>query len=294
MLNEFFKYGVDILIHYLYKLFNVIFTMGYFPQKWTDGFIVPLHKKGNINEVENYRGITLLSTFGKLFSRVLNNRLNAWAEEHHVYLEAQAGFRKGMGTVDNIFVLHGLIKHFVNEGKRLYAAFIDFTKAFDYVVRDNLWLKLIKFGVRGPILNVIKSMYSSVKSMVKYNNELSNDFSCYLGVRQGECPSPFLFSMYLNDIEDVFIRNKFQGVHVDMLKLFLLLYADDIVILSESGPGLQNGLDILYEYCQVWKLKVNTNKTKIMIFRSGGILPRNLRFTYNDQNVEIHVVKHFT
>ena len=72
-----------------------------------------------------------------------------------------------MGTIDNIFVLHGLIRHFINEGKRLYPAFIDFTKAFDYVVRESLWLKLIKSGVRGKILNVIKSMYTSVKSMVK-------------------------------------------------------------------------------------------------------------------------------
>ena len=72
-----------------------------------------------------------------------------------------------MGTVDNIFVLHSLIKHFVNKGKRLFAAFIGITKAFDYVVRGNLWLKLIKTGVRGKMLNVIKSMYTSVKAMVR-------------------------------------------------------------------------------------------------------------------------------
>ena len=100
-----------------------------------------MHKKGNKNEVENNRGITLLSTFGKLFSRILTNRLNEWAENYYVYIEAQAGFRKQMSTIDNIFVLHGLIRHFINEGKRLYAAFIDFSKAFDYVVRENLWLK---------------------------------------------------------------------------------------------------------------------------------------------------------
>ena len=111
-------------------------------------------------------------------------------------LKAVMGYiRKEMGTVDTIFILHGLIKRFTNESKRLYVAFIDFIKAFDYVVRDNLWLKLIKFGVRGKILNVIQSMYGSVKSMVKYNNSLSDDFVCYLGVRQGECLSPFLFSM---------------------------------------------------------------------------------------------------
>ena len=90
-LNEFFKYGVNEMVNYL---FNVIFQKGYFPIKWTGGFIVPLHKKGNINQVDNYRGITLLSNLGKLFSRILNNRLTEWAEGYHIYVEAQAEFRK--------------------------------------------------------------------------------------------------------------------------------------------------------------------------------------------------------
>ena len=164
---------------------------------------------------------------------------------------------------------------------------MDFTKAFDYVVRENLWLKLIKFGVRGRILNVIQSMYKSVKSIVKYNNCLSEDFTCYLGVRQGECLSPFLFSLYLNDLESEFAKNGFEGVDIGVLKLFLLLYADDIVIFSESEKGLQTGLDILYAFCQSWKLKVNIQKTKVMVFRKGGFPPQNLRFMYDGQNLEI-------
>ena len=107
-------------------------------------------------------------------------------EKYSVYVEAQAGFRQKMSTVDNIFVLHGLLTHVINQGKQLYCAFVDFTKAFDYVVRENLWYKLIKNGLRGKILN-IKSMYSVVKSKVKYNNMLSHEFfGCTLGVRQGE------------------------------------------------------------------------------------------------------------
>ena len=136
--------------------------MGHFPEEWSEGYIIPLHKKGSINEVENFRGITLLSTLGKLFSRTINNRLSEWAEKYFILIEAQAGFRPGMSTVDNIFVLHSLITHFINRGKKLYCCFIDFTKAFDYVVRDNLWFKLVKLGLRGNILNIIKSMYQNV------------------------------------------------------------------------------------------------------------------------------------
>ena len=63
-----------------------------------------LHKKGDINKVENNRGITSLSTLGKLFSRILNSRLTDMAEDYHIYVEAQAGFRRNMGAIGNIFI----------------------------------------------------------------------------------------------------------------------------------------------------------------------------------------------
>ena len=85
---------------------------------WSEGYIDPIHKKGNTNNVDNYRGITLLSTLGKLFMSILNNRLINWAESYYVYIEAQAGFMQEMGTIDNIFVLHGLITHLINQGKK--------------------------------------------------------------------------------------------------------------------------------------------------------------------------------
>ena len=78
-----------------------------------------MHKKGDIDEPSNYRGITQLSTFGKLFTKIINEWLNVWAEKYHVYIEAQAGFRKNMGTVDNIFILHGVITHLLNNNKKL-------------------------------------------------------------------------------------------------------------------------------------------------------------------------------
>ena len=251
-----------------------------------------MHKKGDKSNVDNYRGITLLSTLGKLFTKILNKRLTDWAESYSVFIEAQAGSRENMSTVDNIFVLHGLITHFINNGKQLFCSFIDFSKAFDYVVRDILWFKLIKYGVRGKILDIIASMYRDVKSKVKLNNKLSDEFSCMTGVRQGECLSPIFFAMYINDNEKEFITKGADGVDIGFMKLFLLLYADDIVIFSESAYDLQKGLDILNKYCQRWKLSVNPNKSKIMIFRKGGRLPQNLEFRYGDINLEI--VRKFT
>ena len=92
-----------MFLPYLHTLFNKLLNTGYFPRSWAEGYIFPLHKKGNINNVNNYRG--------KQFSRVLNKRLIEWAEMYQVYIEAQAGFRKSTSTVDNVFVLHRLITH---------------------------------------------------------------------------------------------------------------------------------------------------------------------------------------
>ena len=164
MINEFFIHGANILLPYFDVLFNTIFSNGYFPQDWSLGEIIPLHKKRSINNADNYSGITQLSTLGKLFTRILNNRLTGWAEEFGIYVEAQVCFREAMGTTNHTFSLHGLISHYLYNNKKLFCAFIIFSKAFDYIVRDNLWYKLIKFGIRGNILNIVMSMYQNVKS----------------------------------------------------------------------------------------------------------------------------------
>ena len=110
-----------------------------------------------------------------------------------------------MNTVDNMFVLHGLINQLLNiNNNKLYTVFVDYTKAFDFIVRDIIWYTFLKLWVRGKILDIIMSIYEQFKTTfrVKYANVLSDSFVCNLGVRQGESLSPFLFSMYLNDIEE--------------------------------------------------------------------------------------------
>ena len=132
---------------------------GHFPKCWSEGFIIPIPflKNGDPNPPENYRGIIFLSTFGKIFTRKLINH-----NDDHVCIEAQLGFRTNMGTADNIFVLNGLICHMLNENKHVFVCYIDFAKAFDFVVTENLLLKL-NSRLGGKYLKVLKSMYPSIK-----------------------------------------------------------------------------------------------------------------------------------
>ena len=138
LINEFFSYGRDSLVPYIETILNAVFKTGIFPENWSVGLLVPLYKKVSIRIPDNYRGITLLSALGKLFNRTLNNRLNEWAEKCGVYTEAQGEFRARHGTVDNIFILHSTISATINSMKTLYTAFIKFSQAFDYGIRDSL------------------------------------------------------------------------------------------------------------------------------------------------------------
>ena len=95
------------------------------------------------------------------------------------------------------------------------------------------------------------------------------------------------FSMYLNDIEEEFYLKGVEGIDIGSIKLFLLLYADDMTIFSETEAGLQQGLNVLETYCNRWKLTVNKDKTKVMVFRKGGILRRDLKLNYEGQELEI-------
>ena len=117
--------------------FNLVFNTGIIPDEWSQGMISPIYKnKGDKASPDNYRGITILSCFGKLFTAILNNRLNNYLESMNLLCEEQAGFRKKYGTTDHIFNLKCIIDLYLFRGKKLFCAFIDYKKAFDSVNRS--------------------------------------------------------------------------------------------------------------------------------------------------------------
>jgi hypothetical protein len=128
-----------------------------------------------------------------------------------IQFENRAGFHKNHSTTDHIFVLHMIIELFKISKKQLFCAFIDNEKAFDSVWRVGLGNKILLNGnIDGKCFRIINNMYNGIKAQIKFNGDLSETFSCQLGVRQGENLSPFLFSMYLNDLESFFETTKLR------------------------------------------------------------------------------------
>ena len=157
--NEYIINTKHMLLPLYIYLFNKIINDGEFPASWSIGIIVPIFKNnGETNDPNCYRGITLLSCLSKLFTSVINNRLNKFIEENKMLDENQAGFRKGYSTIDNILLVSSLINIMCFKKKKLFCAFIDYQKAFDSIWREALWSKLLKGGISGKIINLLKSM----------------------------------------------------------------------------------------------------------------------------------------
>ena len=160
-----------------------------------------------------------------------------------------------------------LIQHYLYTNKRLYVIFVDMMQCFDSICINGMWLKLYKSGISGKILRIVRDMYSKVKSCVKHCSSYSDFFSYAVGLRQGEVMSPLLFSIFVEDLE-LFLQNDIEcGIQIDDILLILLLFADDMAIVGKSPREIQTQLDNLYEYSKTWGLQVNTDKTKIMVFR---------------------------
>ena len=166
--------------------------------------------------------------------------------------------------------------------------------------RGLLWGKLLNSGVNGKVLRVIRDTYAKVKSCVKTRHGLSQFFVSNVGLRQRENLLPVLFSLFLNDLKGFFTNYNAQGLKLpfalaqvvclqdidNYLHLFLLLFADNTVVLAECPEDLQRALDILKTYCEFWGLDINVRKTKVMIF-SRGKIRKMPKFNFDEETVDV-------
>jgi hypothetical protein len=289
--SEFLKAAENIFVPFLTKLFNELYDKGLFPESWCQSAIIPLFKKGDINNPENYRGISLLNTVSKVFTSILNRRLYTWAEEEHKISEEQAGFRKQYSTIDHIYTVISMIRKCLNGNRKmkLYVVFVDYLKAFDSVDRESLWMVLNKIKTSSKMLRMMQGIYKSVKSCVKWGNELSEFFDCPQGVKQGCILSPVIFSLLINDVAEKVAKNGKHGIQFlpGLQEMFLLLFADDICLVSTTPAGLQNQINNLEKASDVLGLSVNLSKTKVMIFRKGGHLSKAEKWFYKGKQIEV-------
>lgn len=278
------------IIPFMTTYLNALFEQGHFPELWSKSIIVPLYKKGDVNLPGNYRGISLLSVVSKVFTYILNKRLTNWAEEEGKIVKEQAGFRAGHSTVDHIFTLISVIQKSMSQGKRkAYVAFIDYEKAFDSVDRKCLWSLLCKYGISKKMLNILQSMYEKVQCCVRSGQTFTDFFESPCGVKQGCLLSPRIFCLFINEVAEELRRCGRHGIKLTQLveEIFSLLFADDLALVSHTVVGLQNQLNVLARISAKLGLRINLDKSKIMVFRRGGYLAAQERWFLNGQRLEV-------
>ena len=281
---------IDVLVH----LFQMCFDSGKIPSVWRQSIILPIPKcRTNDARVPlNYRGISLLSVISKLYSSVLNHRLINFLDNNDKLVDEQNGFRKDRSCQDHVFVLTSIIRNRLNNDLPTFVTFIDLQKAFDFVVRNVLLYKLLMNNIDGKMYNSISAMYSNTLACVKVNENYTDWFDTVSGVRQGDNLSPTLFAIFINDLADG-IKELNCGIQIGGDNVSVLLYADDIAVISNNEENMQKMLDFISSWCKKWRLLINKKKSHFVHFRKRGTNISNFRFHLSGTPIDfVHECKY--
>ena len=253
----------------LAKMINKSFDEGKFPKMLKTARVVPIHKEGSKTDVANYRPISLLSSFSKIYEKLMHKRLLTFLDHNEVLFENQYGFRPGRSCEHALLNAQNTILNSLNKNEVALLLLIDFSKAFDMVDHDILLNKLYHYGVRGIAHKWFKSYLENRKQFVSIEGHNSSHETQQYGVPQGSILGPLLFIIYINDFPGVSKLAKF------------IMYADDanIIITGMSVDEVYQKLFNLSSEILNWVnsngLAINLKKTKYMVFARNQTIPNH-------------------
>ncbi|CAH8544655.1 unnamed protein product [Schistosoma intercalatum] len=272
---EALKSDIEATTSMLCLLFKKIWEKEQVPMDWKEGHLIKIPKKRDLSKCENYRGITLLSIPGKVFNRLLLNRMKDAVDAQ--LRDQQAGFRKDRSCTDQIATLRIIVEQSVEWNSSLYINFIDYEKAFDSVDRRTLWKLLRHYGVPEKIVNIIRNSYDGLQSKVVHGGQLTDAFQVRTGVRQGCLLSPFLFLLVVDWIMKTSTSEGKHGIQwTAQNQLDDLDFADDLALLSRTHEQMQMKTASVAAVSASVGLNIHNGKTKVLKFKAENSNPTTL------------------
>ncbi|KAK3566653.1 hypothetical protein QTP86_001882 [Hemibagrus guttatus] len=241
----------EAAVEFLANLFNRVLESERMPEEWRRSVLVPIFKnKGDVQSCSNYRGIKLMSHTMKVWERVVESRLRKVVE----ICEQQYGFMPRKSTTDAIFALRILMEKYRDGQKELHCVFVDLEKAYDRVPREELWYCMRKSGVAEKYVRVVQDMYERSRTVVRCAVGQTEEFNVEVGLHQGSALSPFLFAIVMDQLSE----------EVRQESPWTMMFADDIVICSESREQVEENLERWRFALERRGMKVSRSKTEYM------------------------------
>lgn len=265
---NFLKQFKHILVPPLTHVCNLAITNGTFPTAFKKSVIIPVHKSGSRDRVENYRPISILPSMSKILEKIINTRLKSFLENNSLLANTQFGFRTGHSTADAVNELTDLIFQNLDNNKKCLTIFLDLAKAFDTVSIPILIQKLNNIGIRGTQLKLFQDYLTDRIQCVKIENTISDELPIQYGVPQGSVLAPTLFLVYINDLCQLSLKNGRVISFAD--DTALVFYADSYEYLFKYA---QNGFNLVAKWLSNNLLTLNVDKTKYILFKKKGNLP---------------------
>ena len=266
------------LAQVLTPIFNKCVELGVYPDLLKFGEIIPIHKKGDKRKVENYRPITILHPFSKIFEKIIHNRLVDYFNKFSILSDRQFGFTAGR-SIHHAVMSFQYDAYLADHSNLCFGAvFIDYSKAFDTINHSILLYKLEHYGIRGNTLKLLESYLSNRRNCVRIKQTKSAPALYRHGVPQGSALGPLLFNVFLNDIVSV------------IKDCNVILYADDVVIYSSQSDLFQLELTLsaafreCCRYSETNYLFINALKTKSMLFNRAA--KSSIKISYNSNAIE--------
>ena len=209
----------------LTEILNEFWKNGEIETGWEVGRIFPIHKAGDTGKASNYRGVSLLNAGYKLLASIITGPLKLWLEGTGILKESQVGFKNGRGTRDHIVVFNSTIKNKLKKKRgKLFTAFVDFKAAYDTVGRDIMMEKLRKTRIKGRLYRSIGKIYEDTVNEVITNEGMTERFRTARGVREG-CPfTPLLLSLFIDDLDEICLRQNEVGSVIGKEKIFAMKF----------------------------------------------------------------------
>jgi exonuclease III len=265
--NHIIKLSSPYIISPLTHICNAALSSGVFPDRLKYAIIKPIHKKGSKQDISNYRPISLLTSFSKIFEKLMYNRLYLHLEKNNILVQEQFGFRTQHSTEQATFSLINCILTAMNNNQRVGGIFCDLQKAFDCVDYKILVDKLKFYGIDGKFKTLIESYLTNRYQKVTLgktncNNTSSEWVRIKCGVPQGSILGPLFFLIYINDLPTLMRKEN-----------NIVLYADDtsIVITDSNSEDFYLNVNMLFKDLNNWfksnSLSLNFSKTHFLEFR---------------------------